>query len=153
MSTESLQDAGPLLSRLLDAQRKEEALVAYPAIEAIADAAISVAEGIDGCLVWPITAAAERVAGVVAVRSRGAVDIGTWNTPVAGRAIVLLGVAAATPLGLEMAAEQLRRRGAAEVHACAFELTDAEQAHGFDSFQSLAAPARQESLSLVGDAA
>ena len=149
MITESLHRAGPLLAQLLDSQRREAHLVGYPAIEEVADAAITAVQRIGSCLIWPVGAAAERVAGVIAVRSHGTVDVATWNSAVAGRRILLLGGSAVTPLGLQTTAEQLRRRGAAEVHACAVDVPGAKDARGFDSFQSLRVTASRPSMSIA----
>jgi hypothetical protein len=121
------------------------------AVPRVADAAIAAAQAIGDCLTWPVGGAAERVIGVVGVRSRGATEIAAWNTPVAGRKILLVSIAAVSALGLQTAAEQLRRRGAVEVHACAVDVPGADQAEGFDSFQVLDASRR--SLLLMGDAA
>jgi len=133
-----LREAGPLLAQLLEAQRREEELVAFPLIESVADAVLAVAHRQPRWLLWPIGPAAERIAGVVEVRSRGAVDIGSWNTPVSNRAILLFGTVAASPLELQTAAERLRGRGAVEVHACAVDVLGAEDVDTFTSFQRLA---------------
>ena len=153
MEAQSLQEAGPLLTRLLKAQRLEEQLVGHAQIEAVADAVIRQAAELGDCLVWPVGAAAERVAGVATTRARGAIDVGAWNTPVQGRRLLLVAVAAVSPLGLEAAAEQLRIRGAVEVHACGVDVGDGERAVGLDSYQQSGSARPGRSLNLLGDAA
>ena len=142
MSSYSLHnDAGPLLNRLLGAQRLEEQAVAYPEIEAVADAVMRRAVDLGDCLVWPVGAAAERVAGVATARARGAMSVAAWNTPVQGRRLLLLTVAAVSPLGLTSTAEQLRARGAIEIHACGLDVVDGDYAISIDSFCLLSAGA------------
>jgi hypothetical protein len=133
----SLREAGPLLIQLLEAQRREEELVAFPLIETVADAVLAVAQRNRRCLIWPMGPAAERIVGVLEVRSHGAVDVSAWNTPVSNRAILLFGTVAASPLELQTAAERLLSRGAAEVHACAVDVPGAEEVDTFTSFERL----------------
>ena len=82
-------------------------------------------------------APAERIAGVATTRARGRIDVGVWNAPVDGRTILLFAVAGVTPLSLTLTAEQLRRRGAGDVHACGIAITGVAAADGIDSFRSL----------------
>jgi hypothetical protein len=126
--------AGPLLSELLNAQSLEAQIVDFPQIEAAADAVMHRAVDLGDCLVWPVGAAAERVAGVVTARGRGAIDVGSWNTPVQGRRLLLVLIAAVSPLELNGAAEQLRLRGAAEIHACGIDVRDGDRAVGIASY-------------------
>lgn len=137
MSSSILQKAGPLLTQLVAAQRIEEEAVRYPQIEMWADALANRASELPKCLIWPVGAAAERVAGVATARGRGRVEVGLWNAPVAGRAILLFAVAGVTPLSLVIAAQQLRRRGAADVHACGIAISGAAGADGITSFRML----------------
>jgi hypothetical protein len=137
MNSEVLQN-GPLLGQLIAAQRLEEAAVRYPQIQTWADALIAHAAELPGCLIWPVGAPAERIAGVAVVRSRGRIDVGLWNASVAGRTVLIFAVAGVTPLSLLLAAEQLRGRGAAEVHACGVAITGVRDADGIESFRPLA---------------
>jgi hypothetical protein len=133
-----LQSPGPLLSLLVKAQRLEEEAVRYPQIERWADALVTRAKELPGCLIWPVGAPAERIAGVATTRAQGCIDIGLWNAPVDRRTILLFAVAGVTPLSLTLTAEQLRRRGAGDVHACGIAITGVAAADGIDSFRSLA---------------
>jgi hypothetical protein len=153
MRAESLQEAGPLLEGLLEAQRLEEEVVGYSQITAVADAVIQRATELRNCLVWPVGAAAERVAGVVTARAREAVDVGSWNTPVEDRQVLLVAVAAVSPISLEAAADQLRLRGAAEVHACGVYVRGGARAIGLDSYKQLCSSSPRSPFALVGDAA
>ena len=137
MNRAVLQSSGPLLSMLVTAQRLEEEAVRYPQIERWADALVTRANELPGCLIWPVGAPAERIAGVATTRARGRIDVGVWNAPVDGRTILLFAVAGVTPLSLTLTAEQLRRRGAGDVHACGIAITGVAAADGIDSFRSL----------------
>jgi hypothetical protein len=138
MTSTLLQSPGPLLSQLIEAQRLEEEAVRYPQIERWADALVTRAKQLPGILIWPVGAPAERIAGVATARARGRVEVGLWNAPVDGRTILLFAVAGVTPLSLTLTAEQLRRRGAGDVHACGIAITGVASADGIESFQSLA---------------
>jgi hypothetical protein len=138
MESVVLQRCGPLLAQLVAAQRLEEEAVAYPQIEKWADALVTCATKLPDCLIWPVGSPAERIAGVATARAQGHVDVGTWNGPVEGRIILLFAVAGVTPLSLTLAAEQLRRRGVADVHACGIAITGGTAVEGIASFQSLA---------------
>jgi hypothetical protein len=59
------------------------------------------------------------------------------SAAVDGRTILLFAVAGVTPLSLTLAAEQLRRRGAGDVHACGVAITGIAAADGIDSFRAL----------------
>src|SRR5262245_11451677 len=93
-----LQNPGPLLSRLIAAQRLEEEDVGYPQIEKWADALIARANQLHDCLIWPVGAPAERIAGVALARARGRIEVGLWNAPVEGRTVLAFAVAGVTPL-------------------------------------------------------
>lgn len=149
----TLHEAGPLLERLLDTQGLEEQVVGPASIEACAEAVVRHAGSLPDCLVWPVGAAAERVAGVVTARSHGTIDVAAWNTPVQGRCLLLFSVAAVSPIGLQVTAEQLRRRGATEVHACGVEVRGGDRAARLDSYHQLRLPRRRRSVALIGDAA
>jgi hypothetical protein len=152
MATVTLQEAGPLLKRLVQAEKFEQEVVGHEQIEAIADALAQTAAELRDCLVWPVGPAAERVAGVLTARTRGAVLVGGWNTCVEGRRVLLFAVAALTPLPLETAARQLRSRGAAEVHACAIHLDGAIASDVLDSCLELFQHRGSRSLTLAGAA-
>jgi len=137
MSPVVLQNPGPLLSQLVAVQRLEEEAVCYPQIERWADALVTCANQLPGCLIWPVGAPAERIGGVATARARGRLDVGLWNAPVVGRTMLVFAVAGVTPLSLTLTAEQLRRRGAGDVHACGISITGVGPAAGIDSFRSL----------------
>jgi predicted dinucleotide-utilizing enzyme len=137
MSDKTLQSAGPLLAGVLAAQELEEHAVRYPQLERIADQVIQRARELPHCVVWPIGAAAERVAAAVTLRSRGAVEVGAWNTDVAGRELLLVAVAAVSSLGVEAAAAQLRRRGAGRLHGCGVAVPGTDSVSILDSYTRL----------------
>lgn len=138
MTTALLQTPGPLLTLLVAAQRVEEEAVRYPQIEAWADALVARANQLNGCLIWPVGAPAERIAGVATARAKGRIDVGLWNAPIDGRTVLLFAVAGVTPLSLTLVAQQLRRRGAGDIHACGIAIAGGDTADSVDSFRSLA---------------
>lgn len=137
-----MQKPGPLLRQLIALQRLEEEAVRYPQIQSWADSLIACADQFPGCVVWPVGIPAERIAGLATARAHGRVHVGLGNEQVDGRTILLFAVAGATALSLELTASQLRRRGAAEVHACAIALRGERDADEIDSFHTLGDPAR-----------
>src|SRR4051812_988749 len=110
MCPELLQNEGPLLAELVSAQGVEADAVSYPQIGVWASALVAHAHQLPGCLIWPVGAPAERIAGVAVARARGRIDIGLWNETVEARTVLLFAVAGVTPLSLMLVGEQLRRR-------------------------------------------
>jgi hypothetical protein len=133
----SLGQPGPLLAELLEAQRREEKLVAYPLVEQVAQALIARAAELGGPLIWPVGGAAERVAGAAVVVSAGTIRVAGWNLPVNGDEVLLFTVAATTPLGLLAAAEEVKRLGARSVHACGVDVAGITDATAWDTFSHL----------------
>lgn len=152
MSATSLQAAGPLLTRVLEAQEAETDAVAYPQLEMLGRAVARRAKQLGDCLVWPAGAAAERIGAAVTLATKGEVEVGSWNSGVDGRRVLLVVVAGVSAISLESTAVRLRRSGAAEVHGCGVRVTGAEKVTVLDSYTSLAADSRS-SLTLVDDAA
>lgn len=154
MSSETLQSAGPLLCRLLAAQDVEESVVGYPQLQIAANEVIRRSKEISDCIVWPIGGAAERVGAAVTLTARGAVEVGTWNTHIQGRRVLVIVVAAVSALSIEAAAAQLRRRGALEVHGWGVAVSGADRLTALDSYVGLEIEAQSPSvIALVGDAA
>lgn len=153
MKPATLRLAGPLLSRLLEAQAVEAGAVGYPALGTCAGQVVERAREIADCLVWPVGAAAERVAGAVTVASKGDVELATWNSEVAGRRVLVILVAGVSTLSLEGAIAQLRRRGAIEVHGCGVAVAGATGLDALDSYTELTIGALDSGLALLGDAA
>jgi hypothetical protein len=153
MKTKTLPSAGPLLIRLLDAQAVEAQAVAYPELSSCAEQVLDRARDIQGCLVWPVGAAAERVAGAVTLASKGEVETGTWNSEVDGRRVLVILVAGVSTLSLEAAVAQLRRRGALEVHGCGVTVDGAAELDALDSYTRLSIEPLGSALALLGDAA
>ena len=144
MRTATLQTAGPLLSRLLEAQAVEAEAVGYPALSTCAAQVVGRAREIADCLVWPVGAAAERVAGAATMASKGDVEMATWNSEVEGRRVLVILVAGVSTLSLEGAIAQLRRRGAIEVHGCGVAVAGASELDALDSYTELTGGWRRE---------
>lgn len=153
MRAETLPSAGPLLSRLLDAQALEARTVIYPALSACAEQVIGRVSELAGCILWPVGAAAERVAGAVTVVSKGKVETGTWNSEVDRRRVLVILVAGVSTLSLEAAIGQLRRRGALEVHGCGVAVEGAAELDALDSYTELSVDRLDSGIALLGDAA
>lgn len=133
---------GPLLRALLDAHRLEADAVSYPEIQYFASALASHAHELEA-IVWPVGPAAERVAGGATLIAQGELEIGTWNSRLDGRRVLLFAVAGTSPLSLVAAAAQVRSMGAGEVHACGIDVADADTVAVWESFSTLK-PARRE---------
>jgi hypothetical protein len=111
-------DIGPLLAEVLDAQRCDEAATAFPQLEAYCAALDDVCEMLGSPLVWPVSPAAERLAGAAVLFSQGRIRLREWSSRIDGDRVLLLAVAAATPIPLISAAKHARAIGATEVRAC-----------------------------------
>jgi hypothetical protein len=111
-------DVGPGLAAVLAAQRLDEEAVDYPAIGGYAGALARLCSTIDDPCVWPVGAAAERLAGAALVFGCGRMRVRGWSSDLAGQRVLLVTVAATTPLPLFVAAEQALSLGAREVLAC-----------------------------------
>lgn len=77
--------------------------------------------------VWPVGPAAERLAGAVVLFTEGRVRLRDWSNTLAGERVLLVAVAAATPIALVAAAEHARALGAVAVHACGVAVQGAER--------------------------
>ena len=114
----SVEASGPLLERVLEAQRADEAMVTYPRLAFIADAVISCSAELGDPLVWPVGEPAERLAGAAVVRSRGKLRVRGWNSSIVDERVLLLTGVLVTPLPLVMAAQHAEMLGARVIHAC-----------------------------------
>jgi phosphoribosylpyrophosphate synthetase len=132
------EQPGPLLAELLEAQRCEERAVAYPAF-----ALIERCEELGDPIVWPVGAAAERIAGAASVMAAGALNVATWNMSLAQHRVLLIAVVGTTPITMVAAAEHVKQLGAAEVHACAVDVVGAAREESWATFTTLRAPTRQ----------
>jgi hypothetical protein len=88
-------------------------------------------------VVWPVGAAAERVAGAATVLAEGDVEVVTWNRRLDGECVLLFAISGATPVGLAAAAAHVRSMGAAEIHACGVNVAGAESCDTWQSFVAL----------------
>jgi hypothetical protein len=113
-----LSYAGPLLGRLVRAHKQADAATAYPSLAALAEALADRCEELDSPLIWPIGAAAERVAGAAILSSEGDVRVRGWVDSLAGEKVLLVAVAHVSPLEMVAAARHARAMGADQVHAC-----------------------------------
>lgn len=127
---------GPLLANLARAHQQAEAITAYRELIGHASALAARCEDLGQPLVWPVGEAAQRVAGAAVLASEGDVRLRGWTSPTRDERILIVGVAAVSPIQLVQAAEHARAMGAAEVHACAIEVAGLDAPELGDVFDS-----------------
>ena len=111
-------DIGDQLAALLWAQEAEAQAVRFPAIEAHAVALVALGQRLNDPVIWPVGAAAERIAGAATLMSSGSTRVREWNSEVRGERVLVFSVAALTPLALFAAAVCALSMGAESVEAC-----------------------------------
>ncbi len=134
-------DVGPALGELLKAQQEEDDSLAYPRLKEYAAALGALCRRLGSPIVWPVGAAAERLAGAAIVESRGEVRLRGWNDDLSDERVLLLAGAAVTPLGLCAAAEQARCFGVREVMATGIRVDGVRTSGSIDAFFPLKAAA------------
>jgi hypothetical protein len=120
---------GPLLEGVLEAQREDAEATAFPRVESYCAALEALCEELGSPVVWPVGPAAERLAGAAVIWSRGRIRVRDWSSATKGDRVLLLAVAAVSPLPINTAAEHARALGAAEVRACGVAVQDADSSH------------------------
>jgi hypothetical protein len=135
-----LSSRGPLLAGLVRTHQQAEAITSYPELSGYALALATRCEELGQPLVWPVGEPAQRVAGAAVLVSEGEVRVRGWVDCPQDKRILLVGVAAVSPIELLQAAGHARAMGAAEVHVCAvavagFDAPELEDV--FDSRESL----------------
>jgi hypothetical protein len=143
---------GPLLREVIQAQQTDHEAVSYPQLRGYAAALQQRCRELDDVLVWPVGDAAERLTGAAVLFSKGGVRVRGWSEPVSGERVLLVAVAAATPLALVDAAIRARALGATEVHACGIAVTGAatEQPEGaFASYTDLSGSIARTSVAEI----
>lgn len=113
---------GPMLGRVIGAQRTSEQIVAYPTLIEAAAALVHHCDDLDWPLVWPTSAAAERLVGAAVLVGEGRVRARGWTDDVQGENVLVVEVAAVTPMSMIQAANHARALGAAEVRGCGIEV-------------------------------
>lgn len=109
---------GPMLDRVIGAQRTSEEIVSYPRLLEVAAALACHCDDLDWPLLWPTSAAAERLVGAAVLVGEGRVRVRGWTDDVQGESVLVVEVEAVTPLSMIQAASQARALGAAEVRGC-----------------------------------
>jgi len=132
-------DVGPALGELLEAQQEEDDALAYPRLIRYAAALGELCRRLRSPMVWPVGAAAERLAGAAVVESRGGIRLRGWHDDLSGERVLLLAGAAVTPLGLYAAAEQARCFGVREVMATGIRVGGVHTSDSIDAFFPLEA--------------
>jgi hypothetical protein len=131
---------GPLLREVISAQRADEQALDYPRLRGYAAALARRCRELENPLVWPVGDAAERLAGAAILLSEGSVRVRGWSDVPRGERVLVLTVAAVTPVSLMEAARHARALGAAEIHACGVEVAGVESVGtdaAFDSYDVL----------------
>lgn len=111
-------EIGPMLREVMTAQRTDEEATAYPRLETYCAALVALCEDLDAPIVWPVGPAAERLAGGAVLLSEGRVRLHGWSSRLDGERVLLLTVAAVTPIDLLAAARHAKAVGARDVRAC-----------------------------------
>jgi hypothetical protein len=140
---------GPLLKGLLAAQDASEAAVSYPAIVGWADALIALAAELGDPLLLPVSGPAERLVGAATVAARGSVRVRSRGGTLDGERVLLVDLAAVTPLQLLQAARHARLLGAADVAGCALSLDSPDGIEELDSYADLFASSQVRVLTAV----
>jgi hypothetical protein len=109
---------GPLLRLVIATQDEAFRATEYPAILTYAKRLVALASSLGNPVIWPVGEAAERLAGSAIVVGRGRPRVRNWSGYLREESVLLVCVAAATPLPLRAAAEQARALGAKRVDAC-----------------------------------
>lgn len=128
--------AGPLLASVLAAEGRADRALRFPLLQTYADSVIDLALRLECPLLMAIGADGQRLLGAVELRCQGKLEQVGWHTSLAGRDVLLVGVAGVSGNGVSAAAMAARRLGAGKVHACS---PDAEMSEGqlVDSFTLL----------------
>ncbi len=119
-------EVGDGLAALLGAQEAEAEAIRFPALEKHASALIALDRELGDPVVWPVGAAAERIAGAATLLSGGRIRVREWNSEVRGERVLVFAVVALTPLSIFAAAQQALNMGADAVQACGLRI------EGFD---------------------
>jgi hypothetical protein len=129
--------AGLLLRELLEAQRLAERATAYPLLRDCAARLVGRCRDLGWPLVWPVDEAADRLTGAATLLGEGKLRARGWGGNHAGDRVLLVAVAAVTPLPLIQAADHARALGVAEVHACGINVAGVTPEVGFDTYCEL----------------
>jgi hypothetical protein len=110
---------GPGLTQLLEAQRWADEAVSWPHLEGYARSLVELQQA-DGRLpaVWPVDAAAERLAGAAALLGGPTFRLRGWGQALEGEHVLLVAVVLLEPTLLVWASRQARALGASSVAAC-----------------------------------
>jgi hypothetical protein len=110
---------GPALIELLEAQKWNDEVISWPHLEGYAKS-LAELQQLDGQkpVVWPIDAAAERLAGAAALLGGRNFRIRGWGEVVEGERVLLVAVVLLSPLPLIWASRQARAQGASSISAC-----------------------------------
>jgi hypothetical protein len=125
---------GPALGGLLAGQQEEDDALAYPLLRGYAAALAELSQRVRCPLVWPVGAAAERLAGAALIESGGAIRLRGWNDALEGKRVLLLAGVVVTSLGLCAVADQARCLGVLEVMATGIRVEGLVQADSIDAF-------------------
>jgi hypothetical protein len=129
-------NAGPALRHLIEIQRANEDATTFPRIAALAAALIDLSDDLGAPLVWPVGEAAQRLAGASVLKSEGEIRVRGWTDDIRGERVLLMTVAAVSPLELVEAAKHARALGASEVHACGADVAGLDSPELHDVFDS-----------------
>lgn len=109
---------GPMLEEVLAAQDAAFRSTEFPIVESYADRLVALARDLGSPVVWPVGLAAERLVGASIIVGKGQLRARDWNRYLSGEPVLLVCIAATSPLPLLAAATEARSRGAGRLVAC-----------------------------------
>ena len=145
-------EEGPLLAGLLAAYRANEEALEPPELGTLAKALIEQSRDLGTPLVWPVGEAAQRLAGAAAVLADRRFQLRGWADEVRGRPVLLVSMAAATPIEITEACKLARALGASAVHARGWNVNGPDAPalrNDFDSVVSLDSGLSESRVTLV----
>lgn len=129
-------EAGSLLTAVLQAEGRIDQALRYPELSVYADAVIRVARRMEKPVLMAVGSDGQRLLGAVEIRGEGRCEQADSRVDVADRQVLLVAVAGVSAAGVSLMADQARRQGASEVHACAVDAALGDSCF-LDSFTQL----------------
>src|SRR6185312_1404197 len=95
MSTVNIPAFGPGLMEVLEAQRRNDEIVSWPHLEGYARGLVALGQELGASsVIWPVDAAAERLAGAAALLAGPGFRIREWGQLLEGEHVLLVAVVA-----------------------------------------------------------
>ena len=128
---------GPLLREVFKAQANDDAVLRHTQIGSYAKALIDVCQDLNYPLVWPVGAAAERLAGAATMLADGQIQVWDRHSTVDGNPVLLVALNLVGSLVIETEMKAARGAGANRVYVCAVSVPGLENVSGLDQCVTL----------------